>query len=174
MARAPVVTFVQPMKREVDNHDAVLLHDAHEEEEADDGIKRERGTEKPERQQAADDRREERGEHRDRMDVALVKNAEDDIHDEERRDDEERQRAEELLQDKAFTLQLAFHRRRQHFRGRLLDVVGHIAERDARFGIETKGDAGELVRVIDRLQTERLFRCRDRADRNEFACHCPA
>ena len=145
------------MEREVDNHDAVLLHDAHEEEEADDGIKRERGIKKPERHQAADDRREERGEHRDRMDVAFVENAENHIHDKERRDDEEGQSGKELLQDKAFTLQLAFHRRRQHFGRCFLDVVGHIAQCDARFGIETKRDAGELVRVIDRLQAECLL-----------------
>ena len=91
--RAPIVAFVQPMKREVDNHDAVLLHDAHEEEQADDRIKRERGTENPKREQSAHDRGEERGEHRHRMDVALVENPENDIHDEQRREDEKRQSA---------------------------------------------------------------------------------
>ena len=90
--RAPVVAFVQPMEREVDDHDAVLLHDAHEEEEANHGIKRERGIKKPERHQAADDRREKRREHGNRMDVALVENSENHVHDEERRDDEEGQR----------------------------------------------------------------------------------
>ena len=53
------------------------------------------------------------------MDITLVKNSENDIHDKHRREDEERQRAEELLQDKSFTLQFAFDRRRQDFRGRL-------------------------------------------------------
>ena len=44
----------------------------------------------------------------------------------------------ELLQDKAFTLHLACHRRRQHFGRCFLDVVGHIAQCDARFRIETE------------------------------------
>ena len=70
------------MQREVDNHDAVLLHDPHQEKQPDDGIKRERGTKEPEREQAAHDGREKRGKHRHRMDVALVENSEDDIHDE--------------------------------------------------------------------------------------------
>ena len=63
---------------------------------------------------------------------------------------------EELLQDKSFTLHLAFHRRRQNFGGCFLDEIGDIAERDARLGIETERDAGELVHVIDRLQAERF------------------
>ena len=54
--RTKVVAFVNAMQGEVDNHDAVLLHDAHEEEQADDRIKRERGVKEPEREQAADDR----------------------------------------------------------------------------------------------------------------------
>ena len=163
MAVAPVVAFVEPMEREVDNHDAVLLHDAHEQEQADDGVKRERGAEKPERHQSAHDRREESRKHGNRMHIALVENAEDDIHDEDRGDDEERQRLEELLQDEAFALQLAFDRRRQDFGGRFLDEVGDIAERHARFGVETEGDAGELVEVIDRLQPERSSSISSRA-----------
>ena len=145
------------MEREVDNHDAVLLHDAHEEEKTDHRIKRERGTENPERHQTADDRGEKRGEHRNRMDIALVENSENHIHDKERRDNEKGQSVEELLQDKAFTLQLAFHRRRQHFRRRFLDVVGHIAQGDARFGVETKVTLVNWFGVIDRLQAESLL-----------------
>ena len=55
------------------------------------------------------------------MHVALVKNAEDDIHDEERRDDQIRQRLEKLLQDETFALELAFHGRRQGFARGFLD-----------------------------------------------------
>ena len=54
------------------------------------------------------------------MDVALVKNAENHIHDEDRRDNEKGQRLEKLLQDETFALQFAFHGRRQNFRRRLV------------------------------------------------------
>ena len=88
------------------------------------------------------------------MHVTLVENAENDVHDEERGEDEERQRLEKLLQDQAFALQLAFHRRRQHFGRGFLDEIGHVAERHARLRIETKRNAGELVQVVDRLQAQ--------------------
>ncbi len=135
-----------------------FLHDAHEEEKPDDRVEREGRPENPERHEPAHDRREESREHRHRMDVALVKNAENHIHDEEGGDNEKRQRGEELLKDEAFALQLAFHRRRQHFRGGFVDEIRHVTECDTGFGVEAEGDAGELVGVIDRLQAERLLR----------------
>ena len=91
------------------------------------------------------------------MDVALVENAEDDIHDEDGSEDEERQRPEKLLEHEAFPLHFAFDRRRQNFGGGFLDEVGDVAKRDPGLGIETESDASELIQVIDRLQTEFSF-----------------
>ena len=91
------------------------------------------------------------------MHVALVENPEDDVHDEDRSDDEERQRPEKLLEDEPLALHLAFDGRRQYFGGGFLNEVDRIAERDAGLGIETESDAGELIEVIDRLQPDVSF-----------------
>ena len=88
------------------------------------------------------------------MHVALVKNSKDNIHDKDRGEDEERQRPEELLEDEAFSLHLAFYRRRQDLGRGLFDEIGHVAERRVRLGIEAESDAGKLVQVVDRLQAE--------------------
>src|SRR5207342_3232908 len=112
---ASIITFIQPMKSEIDDHDAVLFHYSHQEEEPDDGIEREGRAEQPESHQTAYNRWEKSGKNRDRMDIAFVENAQNHVHDEERGDDEEGQRREELLQDQAFTLHFAFHGRRQNF-----------------------------------------------------------
>jgi hypothetical protein len=131
-----------------------FFHDAHEKEQADDRVKRKGGIKEPERQQAADDSGEQGRKHRDGMHVALVENAEDDIHDEDGGENKERQCPKKLLEDEAFALHLAFHRRRQHFRGGFLDKIRHVAERRVGLGIEAEGNAGELIQVIDRLQPE--------------------
>ena len=165
---APIVAFIEPMQRKIDNHDAVLLHDTHQEEETDDGIKRKRRTKKPEREQAADDGGKERGKHRDRMNVTLVKNSEDHIHDEKRADDEKRQRIEKLLENKSLALDFAFDGRRQRFGGGLLNKGSHIAQSDAGFRIEAESDAGKLVRVINGLKTDFGLGFREGPNRNQL------
>src|SRR4030095_3532266 len=83
----PVITFIEPVQRKIDNHDAIFLHDTHQEEEADDGIKGEGRTEEPEREQASDDGRKKRGKHCHGMHITFVQNSEDDIHDKKRTKD---------------------------------------------------------------------------------------
>src|SRR2546423_1586367 len=101
------------------------------------------------------------------MNVALIKNAEDDIHHEHGGKDKKGQRFEELLQTKAFALNLAFHRRRQFLSLGFLDVISHIAERRVRFRIEAESDTGELIEVINGLQAELGGRLRQGPDRNQ-------
>ena len=79
------------------------------------------------------------------MHVALVENAEDDIHDEDGSNHQEWQRLEKLLQDETFALNLAFDSGRQYFGRGFLDVVDRITERYIGFEIESKGHARELI-----------------------------
>ena len=164
--RAEVVAFVEPVQGEVHNHNPVLLHNAHEKEETDDGVKRKRRIKQPQRKQSPDDGRKEGRKHRNRVHITLVENPENDVHDENRGEDKERQRPEKLLEHQAFSLHLAFHRRRQNFRGGLLDEISHVTERHAGFRIETECDAGELIQVIDPLQPQFRSRFRQGADRD--------
>ena len=52
--------------------------------------------------------------------------------------------------------------------------VGHIAECDAGFGVEAKSDAGELVRVIDRLQAKSCVGLGQGAHRDQRVFRRPA
>src|SRR2546423_15467295 len=100
------------------------------------------------------------------MHVALVENAEDDIHDKDRSNDKERQCPKKLLEDEPLALQVALDAGWQYFGGGFLNIVNRIAERDIGLGVETEGNTGELIEVIDRLQTDVLLRSRDRTNRD--------
>src|ERR1700730_15963862 len=101
------------------------------------------------------------------MNVALVENSEDDIHNEECGQDEKRERLEQLLKDQAFPLKLPFHCRRKSFCRRLLNKRGNISQSHSRFCIKAKGYARKLVQVVNGLETERRLRLRHRANRNK-------
>ncbi len=74
---------------EVDDHDAVLLDDADEQNDADDGDDTEVLVEEHEREQRADTGRGERGENGNGVDEALVENAEHDVDGDQRGENEE-------------------------------------------------------------------------------------
>ena len=80
---------------EVDQHDAVLLHDADEQNDADQRDQAEIEAEQHQCRERTDAGRGQRGEDRDRVDVALVENAEDEVDDDQCRDDQERHRESE-------------------------------------------------------------------------------
>ena len=64
---------------EVDHHDRVLLHDADQQHDADDRDDRELGAADEEREDGAHPGRGQGREDRDRVDVALVEDPEDDV-----------------------------------------------------------------------------------------------
>ena len=78
------------LKRKVDHHDGVLLHDADEQDDADEGDDRKLALAHHERQERADARGRQRGKNGDRVDVALVEDAEHDVDGDERGEDEHR------------------------------------------------------------------------------------
>ena len=77
-------------KREVDHHDAVLLHDADQQDDADERNQVEILVEQHQREQCADARRRQRRENRDGVDVALVENAQNNVDRNDRRSDQDR------------------------------------------------------------------------------------
>ena len=70
--------------------------------------------------------------YRDRMHVALVKNSQDDIHDEDRRQQQQRQCSEELSENERFALKGALNGwvMRLDLSKGILDVLRSIADRD--------------------------------------------
>src|SRR3982074_118630 len=101
------------------------------------------------------------------MDIALVENAENHIHDKDGRENKERQRREELLEDEAFALHFAFDRWGQDLGSRLFNEVRNVPESSVRFGVETKGHGRKLIQVVDRLEAELGGKLGEGADRNE-------
>ena len=84
--------------REIDHHDAVLLDDADQEDDADQGDQAEVETERHQDRERADAGRRQRRENGERMDVAFVENAEDQVDHDQRRQDQQRNGAERLLE----------------------------------------------------------------------------
>src|SRR3954470_4148080 len=68
---------------EVDHHDGVLLHDADQHDHADEAVDVEIEPEDQQRHDRAEHRERQPRENRDRVDVALVQHAEDDVDDED-------------------------------------------------------------------------------------------
>src|SRR5690606_20004497 len=74
----PLVPF--GLQGEVDHHDRVLLDDADQQNDADDGDQSQVVTGQQQGEQGADRRRRQRREDGDRVDIALVEYAEHDVH----------------------------------------------------------------------------------------------
>ena len=85
------------VEREVDHHDRVLLDDADQQDDADERDDVNSVPADHQGEQRADARRGQRGEDRDRVDVALIEHAEDDVDGDERGEDEQRLVAERRL-----------------------------------------------------------------------------
>ena len=77
-------------EREVDHHDGVFLHDADQQDDADERDDAEFLVAEQQRENRADAGRGQRGENRDRVDVAFVENAEHDVHGDERGQNQDR------------------------------------------------------------------------------------
>ena len=104
----------------------------------------------------ADAGRRQRRQDGERMDVALVENAEDQVDDDERRQDQQRHGAERLLERLRGALEARVEgRRRTEFDHRLLHGVGRLAERHALGEVEADGDRRELALVADRQRPDR-------------------
>ncbi len=84
--REPLVAL--GFQREVDHHDRVLLHDAHQQHDADQRHHREILLVVHQRQQGADAGGRQRGQDRERVDEAFVEHAEHDVDRDRRRQDE--------------------------------------------------------------------------------------
>ena len=83
---------------EVHHHDGVLLHDAHQQHDADQRHQRQVGAAQHQRQQRADAGRGQRGQDRDRVDQAFVEHAEHDVDHHDRRQDQPRLGGERALE----------------------------------------------------------------------------
>src|SRR5439155_1209478 len=75
---------------EINHHDRVFLHDTYEQNDADEGNKRKIMIRKNQSEQRAHTRRRKAGQNRDRMDVAFIKNTQNDVNNDDSRQNQER------------------------------------------------------------------------------------
>src|SRR5882757_10138671 len=110
--------------------------------------------------QSADDRRDNgREQNRERVHIALVKNSQNHIHDEDCRKQQQGQGLKQLSEHERLTLKSSLHSwvMRLNLSHGVLDVLRSIANRGIRQQVEIKSDAGELVEVVHGLRANNFL-----------------
>ncbi len=98
------------MQREVDHHDGVLLDDADQHDHADKGVEAERHAEQHQGDQRAHRRRRQARQNGQRVDEALIENAQDDIDRDDGDGEQHAHIAHRLLERLGLALELAVAR----------------------------------------------------------------
>ena len=138
------------VEREVNHHDGVLLHDADQQDDADQRDQRQVLAAQQQRQQRAHARRRQAREDGDGVDVALIEHAQDDVDDDDGGQDQER-----LALERGLELRRAAGEGRHDGIGqadfllRGLDRLDRRAQRTARPQVEGERHRRELALVDD-------------------------
>ena len=166
--------FALRRQGDVDHHDRVLLHDADQHQQADDRDEAQVHAEQPQRQQRADDGRRQAGQDRERVNVALVEDAQHDVDRHDRRHQQDALVGQRVLEG----LGVAGRSRWSSVAGNfcsafdLVDARHRIAERNAGRQIERERHGRKLPELIDGQRAGRALDPREGADRHELAARC--
>src|SRR5258706_7932206 len=135
---------------EVDHHDGVFLDDADEQDDADQRDDAEFRVAEKQRENRPDARRRERGENRDRMNVAFVENAENDVDGNQGSQDQDGLIGQRLEEGRRGALErgldAGWH---VQFQLRAVDGVDRVAERGIGGQIERESDDRKLTLMIE-------------------------
>ena len=110
------------LEREVDDHDAVLLHNADQQDDADDGDDAEILAEDDEREQRANAGRGQRGKNCDGVDEALIEDAEHDVDGDQRGENQQRFVGERVLERRRGALEIGLQA------GGKVKVLGNLVD----------------------------------------------
>ena len=136
------------IEREVDHHDRVFLHEAHQHDNSHERIDAQLGTKDEQREQRAESRKWQARQNRERVNEAFVENAQHDVD----HDDREQQQEDQPLLARLERLRRARESgadgRGQRLPRGLLDVSHRRAERHARRQVERQGHGRELPAVV--------------------------
>src|ERR1700682_3407580 len=156
------------LDREVDHHDRVFLHDAHQQHDADYGDHRKIHPEQKQREQRADAGGRQARQDRDRVNEALIENAEHDIDHEDRRDDQERLARERILEHRRGALKAGRDAQGQiRLLFDFLNLRHRVTERHARFQVEGNRNRRKLLQMVDLQRPDRLANLGDGFDRHQ-------
>ena len=146
-------------EREVDDHDAVLLHDADQQNDADNRHHAQVLTEQHQRQQRAHTGGWQRRENRDRMDEAFVQNSQHDVDRDQRRQNQQRLVRERVVERCRRALKVGLQAGgRIQLVGQLVNLADRRAERRVRSQIERDGHRWKLALVRDGQRLRRSSR----------------
>src|SRR4029077_4364850 len=97
--------------------------------------------------------------NRERVHIALVKNSQDHIHDENCRKQQQGERLKQLPEHERLTLEGSFHRcvMRLDLRYGILDVLRSVANRRIRQQVEIESDTRELVEMVHGLRANNFL-----------------
>ena len=138
-------------QREIDEHDAILLHDADQEDDANQRDDGELLTRYHEREQRAEPGRGQRREDRERVYQVLIEDTQHEIDGDKSREDEKRRRGLLLLKGKRLAGKLHVNRTGyMEILPDLQDLRQNLADADILSGVEADGHGRELARVVDR------------------------
>src|SRR6476619_5998709 len=100
-----------------------------------------------------------REQNRERVHIALVKNSQDHIHDENCRKQQQGERLKQLSEHERLTLEGSLHGWVMwlDLRYGILDVLRSIANRRIRQQVEIESDTGELVEMVHGLRANNLL-----------------
>ena len=155
---------------EVHHHDAVLLHQADEHDDADERVQAQLALEDQQRQQRAEAGRRQARQDDQRLREALVEDAEHEVDHDDGHQQDQAEAAQRILERLRRALEARRHRGRQR-RGRgRLDLRHGIAEREAGLEVERDRHRRQLAGVADAQRARRRWsRCATRVQRHQLA-----
>src|SRR5262249_60851534 len=130
------LSCINSLSRKVDYHDAVLLYDSHQHEHTDEGIQRRLLPKDKQSKQPTNQRRGQRRQYCQRMQITLVQYREDYVHHEDCQGHQDRQTGDSVAKRLSFTLEFSTHCGWYHFRRCLADKVRCVAKGHTRLQIE--------------------------------------
>ena len=163
--RQPFVAF--GLQREIDHHDGILFDNANQQDDADEGHDAEVCSGQEEGEDRADTRRWERGENGQRVNQALVQDAENDIDGDKRSEDEIRLIPQRILKCLRGSLEGRVDGRgHAQVALRFFEGGNRVTQSYIWSEVEGKRDGRILALMIDRQRGALLFVVRNCRERN--------
>src|SRR5207237_51582 len=136
-------------------HDRVLLHDSDEHDQADETVNVQIHLEEVKSDQGSEDGRRQAGQNRQRVDVALIKDAQHDVDHEDGDAEQQGEILYGIFKLACGSLERSADRGRYR-ESEFLDLTDGISQRNARLQIEGERHRGQLAKMVNRLRTRIL------------------
>ena len=159
------------IQSEVDHHDRVLLHHAHQHDQAHERVQVQLPVKQRQRQQRAKQGRGKSGKNGDGMDEALIQNPEDDVDHQDRDDQQNGQAAEGAFEFPHGSLEThAQGLRHVHLPHDGVQLIGRLAQRNSGREIEGDSHRRKLAEMVHRQRAHSARALDQRIEGDERPC----